>query len=252
MSEQILKNIWNNLTQAGLTTNDFETWNANFQSNEEVQANVHEYLVGQQLTTNDFSTWSNNLGLKKKDAFDFFSEVAVTESSTDQPTTEAERIEAGASATSVLPIAQVETPIALNVVSNITPISDEEALQGIYKNDSIYNSIGGGSNEYNRLNPIQQEYYLGAIYAGYEDPMAELEKRGLLQDNLFNSPNKQDYVRVAQSKGYDLSDDVMSDVRTYTIDRAGNPVADPRNRKEFLLDYFYDNVNDEGIQLDNL
>ena len=78
MNEQILKNIWNNLTQAGLTTNDFETWSTNFQSNEEVQANVHEYLVGQQLTTNDFSTWSNNLGLKKKDESDFISEEEVS------------------------------------------------------------------------------------------------------------------------------------------------------------------------------
>ena len=81
MSEQILKNIWNNLTQAGLTTNDFEAWNANFQSNEEVQANVHEYLTRQQLTTSDFSTWSNNLGLKKKDESDFISELLELESS---------------------------------------------------------------------------------------------------------------------------------------------------------------------------
>ena len=129
MSEQILKNIWNNLTQAGLTTNDFEAWNTNFQSNEEVQANVHEYLTRQQLTTSDFSTWSNNLGLKKKDESDFISEEEVTELSTQE-----DRIAAGQSASSVLPTPEVEEVTALNVTENIIPLSDDEASKGVLSN----------------------------------------------------------------------------------------------------------------------
>ena len=169
MSEQILKNIWNNLTQAGLTTNDFEAWNTNFQSNEEVQANVHEYLTRQQLTTSDFSTWSNNLGLKKKDESDFISEEEVTELSTQE-----DRIAAGQSASSVLPIPEVEEATALNVSENIIPLSDEEVSKGVLSNQaSNKNNILYQQGYYNLSND-QKENFAAAVLNGSVNPINDM------------------------------------------------------------------------------
>jgi len=67
MNEEILKNIWNQLTADGLTTSDFETWKNNFAGSEEIQQNVHTYLFKNGMTKNDLETWSSNVGLKKKD-----------------------------------------------------------------------------------------------------------------------------------------------------------------------------------------
>jgi len=67
MNEEILKNIWNQLTTDGVTTSDFETWKNNFAGSEEIQQNVHTYLFKNGMTKNDLETWSSNVGLKKKD-----------------------------------------------------------------------------------------------------------------------------------------------------------------------------------------
>ena len=45
MNEEILKNIWNQLTADGMTTSDFETWKNNFAGSEEIQQNVYTYLL---------------------------------------------------------------------------------------------------------------------------------------------------------------------------------------------------------------
>lgn len=67
MNEEILKNIWNQLTADGMTTSDFETWKNNFAGSEEIQQNVHTYLFENGMTKNDLETWSSNVGLKKKE-----------------------------------------------------------------------------------------------------------------------------------------------------------------------------------------
>jgi len=67
MNEEILKNIWNQLTADGMTTSDFETWKNNFAGSEEIQQNVHTYLFKNGMTKNDLETWSSNVGLKKKE-----------------------------------------------------------------------------------------------------------------------------------------------------------------------------------------
>lgn len=70
MNEEILQNIWNQLTQDGMTTSDFETWKSNFAGSEDIQKNVHGYLLENNFTDSDIDTWSSNVGLKKKDESD--------------------------------------------------------------------------------------------------------------------------------------------------------------------------------------
>lgn len=67
MNEEILKNIWNQLTSDEMTKSDFETWKKNVSSSEDVQRNIHGYLSDIELTSSDFETWKTNLGLKKKE-----------------------------------------------------------------------------------------------------------------------------------------------------------------------------------------
>jgi len=169
MNEERLKNIWNNLTQAGLTTNDFETWNTNFQSDENVQSNIHEYLVNQDLTTSDFSTWSNNLGLKKKDESDFISEEEVTESSTQE-----DRIAAGQSASSVLPTPEVEQITALNVTENIVPLSDDEASKGVLSNQSSNQTNPLYQQGYYNLSDNQKNSFATAVLNGSTNPLNDM------------------------------------------------------------------------------
>ena len=65
-NEEILKNIWNQLTSDNQTTSDFETWKVNFAGSEEIQKNIHSYLVENNYTSSDIDTWNSNVGLKKK------------------------------------------------------------------------------------------------------------------------------------------------------------------------------------------
>jgi hypothetical protein len=53
MDEEILKNIWNTLTNDGATTSDFETWKSNFSGSDEIQNNVHSYLTDKNYTKNN-------------------------------------------------------------------------------------------------------------------------------------------------------------------------------------------------------
>jgi len=66
MNDEVLKNIWNQLTSAGKTKSSFEDWKTNLQD-PEIQENIHSYLVENQFTDSDLSTWQTNTGLKKKD-----------------------------------------------------------------------------------------------------------------------------------------------------------------------------------------
>ena len=70
MNDEILQNIWNQLTADGMTNSDFETWKSNFAGNEDIQKNVHGYLLENNHTDSDIDTWSSNVGLKKKDESD--------------------------------------------------------------------------------------------------------------------------------------------------------------------------------------
>ena len=66
-NEEILRNIWNQLTSDNQTTSDFETWKTNFSGSEEIQGNIYNYLKKNNFTESDFDTWSTNVGLKKKE-----------------------------------------------------------------------------------------------------------------------------------------------------------------------------------------
>ncbi len=68
MNEEILQNIWNQLTSDGMTESDFETWKVNFAGSEEIQKNIHSYLVENNYTSSDIDTWNSNVGLKKKES----------------------------------------------------------------------------------------------------------------------------------------------------------------------------------------
>ena len=83
MDEEILKNIWNTLTNDGATTSDFETWKSNFSGSDEIQNNVHSYLTDKNYTKNNIETWRTNVGIKKKDFSNSTSEVEVMESTTE-------------------------------------------------------------------------------------------------------------------------------------------------------------------------
>jgi len=66
MNDEILKNIWTQLTSDGMTENSFEEWKSNLQD-PEIQENIHSYLVENEFTESDLPTWQTNTGLKKKD-----------------------------------------------------------------------------------------------------------------------------------------------------------------------------------------
>ena len=75
MDNEILQNIWQNLTENNLTDSEFESWSETFFNDTEVQENVHNYLFANQLTDSNFNDWSNNIGLKKKDVLDSASQL---------------------------------------------------------------------------------------------------------------------------------------------------------------------------------
>jgi len=61
MEDNVLENIWNQLTSDGLTTSSFEDWNTTFENDENVQQNVHNYLKDNEYTDSDFDTWKINI-----------------------------------------------------------------------------------------------------------------------------------------------------------------------------------------------
>ena len=61
MEDEILKNIWNELSSKGKTDSEFDTWKTNVYSNEEVQNNVYGYLKDNGYTNSEFSDWKTNV-----------------------------------------------------------------------------------------------------------------------------------------------------------------------------------------------
>ena len=57
----ILNNIWNELSNNGLTQSDFDTWKDNFLQDQEIQSNVYNYLVKNNLTRSSGEEWVNNI-----------------------------------------------------------------------------------------------------------------------------------------------------------------------------------------------
>ena len=84
MNEQLLKNIWNQLTKDGKTTSSFEEWVVNVSNDPSVQQTIHTYLVDKKLTDSSFNDWADNTGLKKKDDSLSSSQEGVMESITSE------------------------------------------------------------------------------------------------------------------------------------------------------------------------
>ena len=61
MEDEILKNIWNELSSKGKTNSDFDAWKGNVYSSEEVQANVYGYLKDNGYTNSEFNDWKANV-----------------------------------------------------------------------------------------------------------------------------------------------------------------------------------------------
>ena len=61
MADDILKNIWNELSSKGKTNSEFDAWKTNVYSNEEVQNNVYGYLKDNGYTNSEFSDWKTNV-----------------------------------------------------------------------------------------------------------------------------------------------------------------------------------------------
>jgi hypothetical protein len=56
MADDILKNIWNELSSKGKTNSDFTAWKANVEGNEDIQKNVYGYLKDNGYTKSEFNT----------------------------------------------------------------------------------------------------------------------------------------------------------------------------------------------------
>ena len=63
MNEEILGNIWNQLSENGVTESDFDTWKSNFENDEQVQGNVYSYLKDIGATNSSKTSWKKNVGI---------------------------------------------------------------------------------------------------------------------------------------------------------------------------------------------
>ena len=61
MNEEILRSIYGELYNAGLTSSDINTWAQNFVNNKAVRENIHEWLTENEYTSNDYGTWETNV-----------------------------------------------------------------------------------------------------------------------------------------------------------------------------------------------
>ena len=61
MEDEILKNIWNELSSKGKTNSDFDVLKNNVYSNDEVQTNVYGYLKDNGYTNSEFGDWKANV-----------------------------------------------------------------------------------------------------------------------------------------------------------------------------------------------
>ena len=125
MNEEILKNIWEALSEEEATNSDFDTWMSNFSGSEEIQSNVHEYLIEKGYTESDFETWSTNVGLKKKEDSQPTGEEEVMESDTEvveQPTSSESSLP---EETNISPGTTIETQEKSQFSSNIPDPSQQ-------------------------------------------------------------------------------------------------------------------------------
>ena len=60
MADDILKNIWNELSSKGKTDSEFDAWKTNMYDNEDVQNNVYGYLKDNGYTDSEFGDWKAN------------------------------------------------------------------------------------------------------------------------------------------------------------------------------------------------
>ena len=81
MNEEILGNIWNQLSENGVTENDFDTWRSNFENDEQVQSNVYSYLKDIGATNSSKTSWKKNVGIAA---------IKKEKTSKDDTTTESE------------------------------------------------------------------------------------------------------------------------------------------------------------------
>ena len=61
MADDILKNIWNELSSKGKTDSDFGAWKTNVEGSEDIQKNVYGYLKDNGYTESEFSAWQGNV-----------------------------------------------------------------------------------------------------------------------------------------------------------------------------------------------
>ena len=61
MNDEILRNIWENLSNNGLTDSDFETWKNNFAQDSTIQTNVYNHLKNSNLTQSSQQDWTANI-----------------------------------------------------------------------------------------------------------------------------------------------------------------------------------------------
>jgi len=61
MNEEILRSIYGELYNAGLTSSDINTWANNFVNDKGVRENIHGWLTENEYTSNDYSTWETNV-----------------------------------------------------------------------------------------------------------------------------------------------------------------------------------------------
>ena len=81
MNEEILGNIWNQLSENGVTESDFDTWKSNFENDEQVQGNVYSYLKDIGATNSSKTSWNKNVGIAA---------IKKEKTSKDDTTTESE------------------------------------------------------------------------------------------------------------------------------------------------------------------
>ena len=76
MSNEILQNIWQNLSDNNLTDSEFEAWKENFNADVDVQTNVYNYLQENDLTQSSQEEWTANVVGKTTDVADQGAPVA--------------------------------------------------------------------------------------------------------------------------------------------------------------------------------
>ena len=84
MADDILKNIWNELSSKGKTDSEFDAWKTNVYDNEDVQNNVYGYLKDNGYTDSEFGDWkANALPAKTNDSASADPAVESNQNATD-------------------------------------------------------------------------------------------------------------------------------------------------------------------------